>query len=238
MITKFRNRFLNRCCLASILFAACVPADAAEQEATPVGTVKGTVTYKADASRPWQFGRYYIARRKTGELAEAVVCLSGSSLKKLPAPKEPMTWKIDQKDFRFIPETVAIRAGDRVKFLNNDPQLHNVNSRSDIKPLDISVKPGGEIIETFPRAGNLRQPITIGCKLHSVMKSWIFVFDHPFYVVTGAEGQFEFKDVPAGEYRLECAHPAGGLRWSQKITVKAGETLSSEIVLSPDQLAE
>ena len=51
-----------------------------------------------------------------------------SRTNKQAADAEPATTVIDQKDFRFIPETVAIRAGDSVKFTNSDPQLHNVRT--------------------------------------------------------------------------------------------------------------
>ena len=73
----------------------------------------------------------------------------------------------------------------------------------------------------------------IGCVFHSNMRAWIFVFDHPFYAVTKGDGKFRLADVPAGEYELEMAHPAGGLRWRKAVTVKAGETLKVEVQVSP-----
>ena len=93
---------------------------------TKTGSIEGRVLYKADPKRRWRYSRYYIKNRKTGELAEAVVVVTGASLKNHFPPQKEKTAIVDQKDFRFIPETVAIRAGDRVKFLNSDGATHNV----------------------------------------------------------------------------------------------------------------
>ena len=47
-----------------------------------------------------------------------------------------------------------------------------------------------------------RRPIAVACDIHSWMKAWIMVFDHPFFAVTGPDGSFEIKGVPAGEQHL------------------------------------
>ena len=198
------------------------------------GTVEGVVMYKADPQRPWRYGRYYVKDRKKGFLAEAVVALKGPGLKEPASANSPATAVIDQKDFRFIPETTAIRAGDRVKFTNQDAELHNVNTPDGLYPFNIVVPIGGALFETFGRAGGTRRPIRLGCVFHGSMRGWIFVFDHPHYLVTASDGRFRMQDVPAGKYRLEMVHPAGGLRWTKKIEVKPSATQTIEIVVSPD----
>lgn len=202
-----------------------------------LGVVEGVVRYVPDAERPWRYSRYYIKRLSTGALAESVVALSSPSLRRL-ARGEPKSAAIDQKDFRFVPETIAIRAGDQVKFTNSDVQVHNVRSYDGEDPFNVNTPVGADYSHTFERAGGIRKPIQIGCSYHSQMTAWIFVFGHPFFEVTGDKGKFRLEDVPPGEYQLEMAHPAGKLRWSQKITVKAGETLKIEIPVSPDHLVE
>jgi hypothetical protein len=42
--------------------------------------------------------------------------------------------------------------------------------------------------------------------------------------------------VPAGEYELEVAHAAGGLKWNKKVTVRAGETVKVDVEVSPANL--
>jgi hypothetical protein len=92
---------------------------------------------------------------------------------------------------------------------------------------------GGSYTKFFDRAGGIRQPLQVGCVFHSAMRAWIFVFDHPYYQVTQAEGRFQLTGVPPGKYELEMVHPAGELRWRKQVEIKAGETLRVDIALSP-----
>ena len=200
------------------------------------GTVEGKVLYKKDPARPWRLGRYYLKSARTSELAEAVVAVSRRGLKGPEGERKPATVTVDQKDFQFTPETNAIRAGDRVRFLNSDSATHNVRLSHLRLSFNVNMPPGGEHVEEFLVAGGIQRPFQIGCVYHSAMRSWVFVFDHPWFQLTGPDGTFHLTNVPPGEYRLEVVHPAGDLSASRSITVKADETISAEFVLSPDDL--
>ena len=206
----------------------------AESSLPGTGTITGKVLYKSDRQRPWRLGRYYIKNARTGELAETVVAISRRGLKGAEASRVPETVTVDQKDFQFTPETVAIRAGDRVKFLNNDTQIHNVQTFHTRQSFNVNMPSSGEHDETFAFAGGIRQPYRITCAFHGAMRAWVFVFDHPWYQVTGKDGSFRLVNVPPGEYRLELTHPAGELQAVQTITVKPDETVAVEFHLSPD----
>jgi plastocyanin len=201
------------------------------------GTVKGTVFYHADSQRRWQYQRFYVRDAKQGQLAEAVVVLTPVKRQRVKAPHQPETVTMDQKNFQFTPETIAIQAGDRVKFLNNDKEDHNVKSYHPLQSFNVNMPAGAEHVETFEKAGHLKRPYQIGCVYHSSMRAWIFVFDHPNFQVTKADGQFELKNIPPGQYKLELVHPAGELQWSQPIEVKADETENIEINVSPDNVS-
>jgi plastocyanin len=196
------------------------------------GTVEGIVTYLADPARPWRYGRYYIKQPKSGELAEAVVAIRAKPVAE--DSRQPQTVVIDQHNFQFTPETVVIRRGDSVKFTNADQATHNVQSSSEIAMFNANMPGGGEQLVRFDRAGGVRQPVTVGCVFHSAMRAYVFVFDHPWYQLTGADGRFRVVDVPPGEYDLEIAHPAGELRSRKRITIKPGEVTQIDIRLSPD----
>jgi plastocyanin len=202
-------------------------------KATTGGVVEGTITYTYDTKKFWRYGRYYVKGKKSGPLAEAVIALDGSKLRKLPAPKKPATQVMDQRDFRFVPETIAVRAGDGVKFTNADTTIHNVNSRLGLHPFDVSLANGDDATETFPKAGGTRKLVSIGCKFHGGMHAWIYVFDHPYYAVTKPTGTFRFENVPPGRYRIEMVHPAGSLKWTRTITVSKGKTTKINIGVSP-----
>ncbi|MCH8921550.1 MAG: carboxypeptidase regulatory-like domain-containing protein [Planctomycetes bacterium] len=202
--------------------------------ASTPGTLEGTVHYVADPQRHWRLGRYYIRDASQGNLAEAVVALRGSKLTEAAKKASPTTVTIDQKDDLFVPETIVLRAGDRVKFTNSDAKLHNVKSNHARHPFNFNLTKGKEAVQTFKRAVSMRRPVQLGCAYHSSMRAWIYVFDHPFYQLTGEDGKFRLVGVPPGEYRLEVAHPAGGLRSSQKITIKPGKSVTIDIRLSAD----
>jgi len=203
--------------------------------ASPIGpTITGVITYEADPKRRWRYSRYYVNAKGQGELAEAVVALRGSGLKGLDAHREAAVSVIDQQDFRFVPETIAVRAGDRVKFTNNDPGTHNVFSNTPLHSFDVTLAFGDEVEETFPRAGGTSRPIVLGCRLHGNMQAWIYVFDHPYFALTTKDGRFRFEGVPPGNYRLEVVHPAGSLRSSRKIVLQSDKDQKFNVSLSPD----
>jgi hypothetical protein len=64
------------------------------------------------------------------------------------------------------------------------------------------------------------------------MGAKVYVFDHPYYAVTNAKGEFEIPLVPAGaEIRLMGHHDETGyvirpeLKAGRPITIKAGEKM-------------
>jgi len=192
------------------------------------------VTYLRDAKRPWRYGRHYIKHAKTGELAEAVVAIRS---RKRAATDEKVlqnSLTVDQKNFQFLPETTVVRVDDSVTFTNSDEALHNVRASSRIASFNVAVSPGGSHTLRCDKAGGVRDPIQVGCVFHSAMQAWVFVFDHPHFQLTTSDGHFRLEGIPPGQYDLEMAHPAGGLRWRKRVDVPAGETLRVEIVVSPD----
>lgn len=199
------------------------------------GTIAGSVRYTSDPQHPWRYQRYYVKGGKAGPLAEALVVLRGSSLRNWPAPAQPQSGKVDQFNFQFVPELLAIRAGDSVTFTNSDTTIHNVRSTAAIAPFNVNLDAGDEYVHTFVRAGDLRTPVTLGCVYHGGMRAWIYVFDHPFYAVTDESGVFRFENVPAGRYTLEMVHPAGQLRWSRPVTLSAGKEQTVEVDVSAAQ---
>ena len=202
-----------------------------EKRAT--GKVTGVVQYQKDARRPWKLGRYYL---RTGCLAEAVLVLSDSRLPGLAPLASPKTVVMDQKDYQFVPENLAIRVGDSVRFTNSDAALHNVLNPTGRNPFNINVVQGGEYLHTFNASESIDRPAQIGCVYHGAMRAWIFVLDHPWYAMTGQDGRFLLDNVPVGDHSLHLIHPAGKLRWRGQVRVQPGQHVEMTITLSPDDL--
>lgn len=200
------------------------------------GAVEGVVKYMADSQRPWKFSRYYIQGAKSGALAEAVVALEGRGLSAAAPTVSSNNYVLDQINYQFVPETMAIHIGESVSVRNSDDALHNVMTSDGGQPFNMNVAKGKEFTHTFDRAGGLNEPVRLGCVFHGAMRAWIYVFDHPWFKVTENDGRFRLENVPAGEYTVGIVHPAGRLRWRQRIQVKSNTTTSLQISLSPDDL--
>src|SRR5690242_7781952 len=134
-------------------------------------TLEGTLTYQSDPKRPWRLSRYYLANPREGSLAEAVVALDGPNLGSAVAPPASKTVTLDQVNFQFVPETVAIRAGDSVRIINSDEVLHNVMTADGSKPFNMNVVKGQEFTQVFDQAGGLAHPIRLGCVFHGTMRA-------------------------------------------------------------------
>jgi plastocyanin len=63
-------------------------------------------------------------------------------------------------------ENLTIKAGDSIKFLNEDPWFHNIFSLSDLKTFDLGSYPKGQFkTVTFEKAGKA----DIECAIHPGM---------------------------------------------------------------------
>ncbi len=199
--------------------------------------LSGVVRYQADAARPWRYGRFYVSKDEAKTLGSTLVALRGRELKGLPVVA-PRVVHVDQLDYRFIPEVVALRAGDTIRFTNGDATSHNVRDVEGVEPLNVTLTQDGESVYPFRRVTGIRKPIRIGCALHSQMQAWVYVFDHSYVAVTAEDGRFVFANVPPGEYDLDVVHPPGGLTYSRKVVIPPRDTVTLDLPLSPDHLAK
>jgi hypothetical protein len=124
---------------------------------------------------------------------------------------------------------LVMRTGQPLRIRNSDDTLHNIHPRPQANPEFNIGQPrqGMESTKTFDKA---ELKIPVGCDVHPWMRSYIHVLSNPFFAVTGADGSFEIKGLPAGDYEIEALHeklaPVTG-----KITVKAGEAAKFDLAL-------
>lgn len=139
------------------------------------------------------------------------------------APGAPVT--MNQRRFVFEPQVLAVRAGQTVRFTNDDPANHNVRAReagpANTFSVNTSSGPAGAKTRSFALSSG--GPIRLSCDIHPWMAAWTYVFDHDQYAVTGADGAFRIEGVPAGRHRVAIRQPAGPLERDAAVEVRAGE---------------
>ena len=108
---------------------------------------------------------------------------------------------LDQRQCTFTPRVILVPAGGTVEFLNSDRLLHNIHSTSKGNPVFNRTQPKGR---TIPIAFAKPEIVRIGCDLHSWMRAWIVVMEHPFHAVTGGDGDFALPNLPPGKYTLSA----------------------------------
>lgn len=129
------------------------------------------------------------------------------SLQELPQ-KEVV---IDQPQCAFVPHALGMRQGQILVAKNSSPIAHNTNIQG--HPLknpgkNVIVPAGQQVLfenfvaDTFP--------LTVSCNIHPWMTAKIRVYDHPYFAVTDADGKFELKLAPEGEYYLVVWHEGSG----------------------------
>jgi plastocyanin len=140
-------------------------------------------------------------------------------------PQQPAV--IEQTGCVYKPHVVAVRANQELDVVNNDATTHNVhllpvNNRESNK----AQAPGTRVNMTFARE---EIAIPMKCNVHPWMRSYIAVFKHPYFAVTGKGGTFELNNLPPGNYTVQAWHEKLGTS-TEKISVGPGETKELEFV--------
>lgn len=150
-----------------------------------------------------------------GTLKNVLVYVKSGVTGKFTAPKDAVV--LDQKGCAYSPKVFGIQTGQPIRIHNSDDTLHNVHTLSKDNPqfnVGMPIK-DMKIEKKFAKA----EPIfKIKCEVHPWMASYCGVFDHPFFAVTGDDGSFSIKDLPAGKYTVEAWHEKYGVQ-TQEITV-------------------
>lgn len=129
---------------------------------------------------------------------------------------------LDQKGCLYDPHVFGVVAGQEFEIANSDPTTHNVHPIPKTnREWNQSQPPKGERLKkSFSRP---EVAIPVKCNVHPWMKSYIGVFKHPFFSVSGKDGTFQIKGLPPGNYTIEAWHEKFGVQ-EQKVSVSAKES--------------
>jgi hypothetical protein len=235
--------------------SAETPGPAAETTGSGgVGTLKGKVVYQggdlklpplyAQGSAPKDpsvCGVHAIPDEAVvvndGGLANVFIYLGKAPKGSYETPSEPVVF--DQKNCIFMPHVLLARTGQPVKILNSDGALHNTHTYP-IKnsPFNQGVQPNDTTGVNLVYTKAETKPFMVGCDVHPWMRAYHLPVDHPFAAVSGPDGTFEIKDLPAGKHEFKVWHEkAGELQKALAVTIKPNDVTTLEIPVPAAKLA-
>lgn len=143
------------------------------------------------------------------------------------APAEPR--RLDQKGCAYSPRVLAIMTGQPLEIVSSDATLHNVHAAAKVnRAFNLGMpSPGTSYTRTFEKP----ELVPFKCDVHPWMRAFVAVVAHPFFAVTGPDGRFEIRGLPAGTYTVEA--------WHEKLppqtftlTLADGETATRDVAFS------
>ena len=136
--------------------------------------------------------------------------------------------KLDQKQCRYVPHVVGIRATQPLEVSNSDQTLHNVHAM----PQTNREFNQGQPIVGMKNTVAFTAPevmIPFKCDVHPWMSAYVGVVSHPYFAVTGSAGTFALETIPPGTYTIEAWHEKLG---RQAQTVTLGEKDAKDITFT------
>jgi plastocyanin len=244
-----RTKFFVAVCFLLCLFAACNKKTASEQsKAAPSGppavidpataaTITGTVHFEGAAPDNPTIDMSNDPACKGDNKAEAVVVKDGKLAnvfvyvkeglgnQSFAAPATSVT--LDQDGCRYRPHVAGIMIGQKLEIKNNDPTEHNVHAIGvqNAQWNESQMPKGAPIVKSFDHPEIM---LPIKCNQHPWMKMYVNVVANPFYAVTDADGKFEIKGVPPGDYTLAFVQEKLGEQ-DQKITLSAKDNKTLDV---------
>ena len=215
--------------LITIFAFAAALHSASAADITGTITLKGTPPPEKDIQVTPECGPVHKGQMKTrfyavegDKLADVVVVLKGANVKASAAPATPLL--IDQAGCEYVPYVAAAQVGQKILVKNSDPFMHNVHTipavagNKEANKAQMAKAPNLEFVFEKPEPF-----LKFKCDVHPWMFSYVSVFDHPYFAVTGKDGSYKIANVPPGKYTVEAYHrkaaPAGS-PVTQEIEVK------------------
>lgn len=230
--------------------AAAAPA-AAGKAATPPKSdapVSGIVVFKGAAPKAKNIAMdadSACSAKHTGPVAsESVIVNPNGTLKNVfiyvkaglegktfPTPSDPVV--LDQNGCMYLPHVFGIMPGQQLRVTNSDDTTHNVHALAETnEEFNVGQRAKAPaIVKTFAKP---ETTVPIVCNQHPWMRAEAHVVTNPYFAVTGADGSFELKGLPAGKYTIEAVHEKYGAS-RQQVTVEAGKNTPITFTFSAGQ---
>jgi plastocyanin len=213
------------------------------------GEVKGKIAFKGDADK---FKRSVLDTSKDPNCAKSLPRIGSEDIvlntkttpvtvrnvlvyvkdglgdKKFEPKKEPVT--LDQHGCQYKPHVLGLMEGQELIIKNSDDTNHNIHFLPKVNDEFNKTQPKKDMTDTIKLKAEA--PFHVKCDVHPWMGSYIGVFKHPFFAVTGEEGTFEMKGLPPGKYTIAAWHE----KWGEQVAsveVGAGESKEIDFTFEP-----
>jgi len=184
------------------------------------GTIKGQLVFDGDKipeRKPLDISKDQDHCLKTGPVNDeawvvnpknkgvrwVVVFLKQDANKPLPVHDKlktpPGDAVLDQPQCAFVPHVLTMRADQKLLVKNPAPVLHSATFKGFKNDTNLTLQPGENKSFTIELEKNA---ITMTCSFHPWMRGYLWVFEHPYFATTDADGNFEIKLAPTGPQRL------------------------------------
>jgi plastocyanin len=188
------------------------------------GDVRGTVSFGGAAPKLAPLAVTKDQGACGSSVSDETIVVSAGKLKNVvltvkgpPAPPERATVVLDQKKCRYLPHVQVAPVGSSLDILNSDPVLHNIHGylgQATTFNLAMPIK-DQKIARKLDKPGVVR----VKCDVHAWMSAFVVVSEGPA-AVSGDDGKFAIKNVPAGTYTVTAWHEKLGEKTAQ-VTVPA-----------------
>jgi len=246
---------LSGLCVGLLLLAGCSKKENTNEEQTsspssdskPAATsapidpataasVSGTVTFDGAAPKPVKIDMSQDPACKGANQSETLVADGGKLAnvfvyvkdglgdRTFDVPKDAVV--LNQEGCRYHPHVLGVMVGQNLEIKNSDPTTHNIHpTPANNREWNESQPPKApELVKNFGREEIM---LPVKCNQHPWMKMYMNVSKTPFYAVTGADGKYELKGLPPGEYTLAFVHEKLGEQ-TQKVTLAAKDTKTAD----------
>ncbi len=144
---------------------------------------------------------------------------------------------LDNKNCRFDPHAIFVRTGQSLELKNSDDVGHNCHIITFRNEQNINLARNDSVTIKFTDAD--KSPGNVVCDIHKWMDAVILIRDEPYAAITGPDGSFEIRNIPAGTWRFQFWHKktgymkdldipdykVGRIKADIEVTIEDGQTL-------------
>ena len=139
---------------------------------------------------------------------------------------------LDQNGCMYSPHVQGMMAGQELLIKNSDATLHNIHALPTINS-EFNFAMPKVVKEKAIKIAKPEHAMYIKCDVHPWMKSYVSVFNHPYFSVTDDTGHYQIDNIPTGTYEV--------IAWQEKFRdkeTKEWKTLNATVIISDENVKQ